>query len=187
MSESSDEAPDFAAAGRRTLLSWWSKVSSEITTPKLIGAFEKERDLGVSRSYLILLLMLSLLPLAGYVLSQAKDIAANDTSVDTTARQQKAEGKFSSDAHQLDGLRQQAGSVKITIPLFPELDGKLTKRVFCQLLPTDMIDAEGNLKSAMDVLSELKRNIDSNPIRLRTFVPRANNRSRKAAFFASIV
>jgi hypothetical protein len=139
-------------------------VSSEITTPKLIGAFEKRTRFRRVESYLILLLMLSLLPLAGYVLSQAKDIAANDTSVDTTARQQKAEGKFSSDAHQLDGLRQQAGSVKITIPFISELDGKLTKEYSANYCRLTLIDAEGNLKSAMDVLSELKRNIDSNPI-----------------------
>jgi hypothetical protein len=164
VSESSDEAPDFAAAGRRTLLSGGAKVSSEITTPKLIGAFEKRARFRRVESYLILLLMLSLLPLAGYVLSQAKDIAANDTSVDTTARQQKAEGKFSSDAHQLDGLRQQAGSVKITIPFISELDGKLTKEYSANYCRLTLIDAEGNLKSAMDVLSELKRNIDSNPI-----------------------
>jgi hypothetical protein len=70
-----------------------AEEQSKLTVSGLIGDCQKRAKFRRDESYLILLVMLVLLGIAIYVFSQAKDIAANDTSINTTAREQEVESK----------------------------------------------------------------------------------------------
>jgi hypothetical protein len=58
-----------------------AEEQSKLTVSGLISDLQKREKFRRDESYLILLVMLVLLGIAVYVFSQAKDIAANDTSI----------------------------------------------------------------------------------------------------------
>jgi hypothetical protein len=132
------------------------------TIADLISDLQKRAKSRRRESWSILSVMLVLLLGAGYVFTQAKEIATNDTSINTTVRQQELENKLAVDTHRLDSLREQAGSVKIDLPFLGDINGKLTKTVngpfYCEM---PLIDKQGDIMSVTELIKKLKEIVDS--------------------------
>lgn len=105
MTEKPNESSTTAALAHN-LSSDGAEEQPKLTISDLISDLQKRGNFRRGESWFILFVMLVLLVGAGYVFTQTKDIAANDTSINTTVRQQEVEDKLATDTNRLTTLRE---------------------------------------------------------------------------------
>ena len=141
----------------------------EPTSPalaKIIKDLENRAAFRRYEGYVILSVMFSLLGIAIFVFTQAKDIASNDTSTNVSGKRAEIQKKDDSDTSTRDSLLSKMAQTTVNMPFLSAVNGRILGaeergKAFLHLCNVSILGSDGNLRTVGSILTEWEEDTKS--------------------------